>query len=217
MTTKSDHQIIRDYITGADHLQYAYVPEGTVCINMTHSNLPPNHPDLRLSLHMTISEVKEKFRFHTGTPVDAQRLLLRDNGRLICEINDNTKKLGYYSVESGMEIHIIDTDPFSLSRNGGLTDVSLVQKYKMSDEDYDQRKGTLRDHIRQQKKLNPNFKLGMKSDANAETVPNPGPESVEGISVGMRCEVSPGGRRGVVKYVGEIPNSPTGFWVSAQL
>jgi tubulin-specific chaperone B len=164
--------------------------------------------------HVQVAEVKEKFRFHTGTPVNFQKLILRDNGRDICEIADDSKMLGYYSVESGMEIHIIDTDPFSLSRNGGLTDVSLVEKYRMDDEAYDKRKGTMREFFREQKKKN----SGPKS-ANDSGIaePPPGVESVEGISVGMRCEVAPGGRRGVVMFVGEIPNSPTGYWVSIDL
>lgn len=42
------------------------------------------------------------------------------------------------------QIHVKDDDPFSLTRGGGLEDVSLVQKYRMSEEDYDKRKGTLR-------------------------------------------------------------------------
>jgi len=43
-------------------------------------------------------------------------------------MNDDSKQMGYYSVESGMEIHVIDNDPHSLSRNGGLDDVSQVRK-----------------------------------------------------------------------------------------
>ncbi len=53
---------------------------------------------------------------------------------------DDTRMLGYYSVQSGNEIHIIDDNPFSLARGGGLEDVSLVEKYVMSDEDYAKRK-----------------------------------------------------------------------------
>lgn len=34
--------------------------------------------------------------------------------------------------------------------------------------------------------------------------PPPGKESVEGIKVQQRCEVQPGGRRGVVEFVGEV-------------
>ena len=40
-----------------------------------------------------------------------------------------------------------------------------------------------------------------------------GVESVEGITVGARCEVNPGKRRGEVKYVGEVPELKGGYWV----
>jgi Ubiquitin-like domain len=74
-------------------------------------------------------------------------------------MSDNAKMLGFYSVTSGMEIHVIDTDPFSLSRGGGLTDVSLVEKYRMPDEVYDKKAGTMRDFIRKKRAADPSFKL----------------------------------------------------------
>ena len=114
---------------------------------------------------------------------------------------DNTKMLGYYSVVSGMEIHCVDSDPFSLSKNGGLTDTSLVQKYKLSDENYDQRKGTMREFFRKQKALNPSLKTNAASDAQ-ESVEVPGSDSVAGMKIGDRCEVAPGRRRGTVKFLG---------------
>ena len=159
--------------------------------------------------------MKEKLRLHIGTPVDHQRLVLKDSGHILCQLADDTKMLGYYSVTSGMEIHIVDTDPYSLSRNGGLTDVSLVQKYKMSDEDYSTRKGTMRSYIQEQRAKNPNFKLKPKGAAvdPAPTEPPPDASTVEGITVGARCKVAPGGRRGTVRFVGEIPTSTSGYWV----
>ena len=118
-----------------------------------------------------------------------------------------------------MEIHIVDHDPFSLSRNGGLSDVTLVEKYKMSDEDYEQRKGTMREYIREQRKQNPKFKIGAKTGPpGAEEEPKeiPGIESVEGIALGNRCEVKPGARRGTVKFIGEIEEiTAGGYWVSS--
>lgn len=39
---------------------------------------------------------------------------------------------------------MVDDDPFSLTRGGALEDTSLVSKYRMSEEDYDKRQGTLR-------------------------------------------------------------------------
>lgn len=41
-------------------------------------------------------------------------------------------------------LHIIDTDPASASAGGWLEDTSLVQKYTMSDDDYNQRENTYR-------------------------------------------------------------------------
>jgi tubulin-folding cofactor B len=39
-------------------------------------------------------------------------------------------------------VHVIDTDPNSLSANGWLEDVSKIQKYEMSDADYAKRENT---------------------------------------------------------------------------
>jgi tubulin-specific chaperone B len=182
-----------------------------------------------LALVHQIADVKEKFRTHIGTSVDHQRLILKSDGVTIREMGDNSKMLGFYSVVSGMEIHVIDTDPFSLSRGGGLTDVSLIQKYKMEDEVYEKRAGTMREFIREQRKKDPNFKLKPKmgpgtegaaknssadNDVIATNQPAPGVESVAGMEVGMRCEVTPGARRGVVMFIGEIPEIKAGgYWV----
>jgi tubulin-folding cofactor B len=232
MSAMEDHLLVKAWVTGNDHLQYDQLAEGVVAILMTHSNLSANHLDIRLDLHMTIADVKEKFRKHIGTHVDHQRLILKNDGNNICEMSDNRKMLGFYSVKSGMEINIIDTDPFSLSRGGGLTDTSLVQKYRMDDATYDKKSGTMRDYIRKKRADDPNFKLKpMSTPASAAAAagaphsmvagfdkqPAPGAESVVHITVGGRCEVEPGARRGVIKFVGEINQiAAGGHWVGIQ-
>lgn len=80
-------------------------------------------------------------------------------------------------------------DPFSMSRNGGLEDVSLVEKYVMSEEEYDRRQGTLRHWIRQKRAADPNFQLGGRGTGpptNESSEAVPGPESVQHIAVGNR-------------------------------
>lgn len=131
--------------------------------------------------------------------------------------------LGFYSVTSGMEIHIIDTDPYSLSRGGGLTDTTLIEKYRMTDEEYDKKTGTMRDFIRKKREQDPNYKLKPKKttiittqqggDNNQEGTLPPGIESVEGILIGDRCQINPGKRRGVVKFIGEVAGLKSGYWV----
>ena len=202
-------------------------------ILLTHSNLPAKFPDIRLDLHMTVERVKERLKLHIGTPVDHQRIILKDSGRVVCELTDNSKMLGFYSVVSGNELHVIDTDPFSLSRGGGLTDVTLVEKYRMTEEDYDKRKGTLREHIREKKAADPKWKPSMPGmttmgqggagfqPMDADTTPaEPEPvgiETVEGIAVGNRCEIQPGARRGEVMFVGEHEALKGGYWVGVKL
>jgi tubulin-folding cofactor B len=52
-------------------------------------------------------------------------------------------------------------------------------------------------------------------EGGAEEPPT-GPETVAGVEVGMRCEVHPGERRGVVMFVGEHANLSPGFWVGVR-
>lgn len=135
-----DMRALRAYVVAKDGMEYDALPDGVVCLTITHSNLTAQLVDIRLDLHSSIADVRHKVYTHCGTKPDAMELLvLRSDGSLHAKLDDDRKMLGYYSVESGMRLHVIDNDPFSLSRGGGLEDVSLVQKYQISEEDYDKR------------------------------------------------------------------------------
>jgi tubulin-specific chaperone B len=138
---------------------------------------------------------------------------LKRNGIVVGELADDSKMLGFFGVQSGNEIHVIDTDPYSLSRGGGLTDTSLIEKYTMSEDVYASRKGTLREYIREQKaKAAADKKSGQSSDGAIPA--DTGLDSVSHAVLGSRCEVMPGKRRGTVRYVGEVAQLKGGFWVS---
>ena len=49
-------------------------------------------------------------------------------------MDDDLKPLGFYSPMDGYTIHVVDTDPNSILSQ--LEDLSQVEKYVMSDEDY---------------------------------------------------------------------------------
>ena len=92
-----------------------------------------------------------------------------------------------------------------------------IEKYRMSDEDYDKRAGTLRAFKREQLAKDPTFKFFPKKAADDDEDGKRDVESHEciaGITVGSRCEVQPGGRRGTVAYVGYVPQIAPGYWVS---
>lgn len=42
----------------------------------------------------------------------------------VAKLLDSTKKLGFYSPQDGDQLHVVDVDPSSLSRDGGLDDIS---------------------------------------------------------------------------------------------
>jgi hypothetical protein len=62
-----------------------------------------------------------------------------------------------------------------------------------------------------------NHMLHNSLSLSLQPTPDVGPESVAGMEVGMRCEVTLGGRRGEVCYVGEVPElSGGGHWVGVR-
>jgi tubulin-folding cofactor B len=41
-------------------------------------------------------------------------------------------------------------------------------------------------------------------------------EEAKGVAVGARCEVNPGGKRGLVQFVGKVGGLPKGWWVGVR-
>ncbi|CEG45679.1 Alpha-tubulin folding cofactor B [Plasmopara halstedii] len=215
-----DMRALRQYVTAMDGHQYDNVPETVVCLLITHSNLKLQMVDIRLDLHSTIGELRHKLYQHTGSKPDAMELLImRSDGSVHAHLEDDNKMLGFYNVENGLRLHIVDKDPYSLSRRGGLEDVSLVKKYEMSEEDYNKREKTVRAYKKEQLAKDPNWKpktMMNVSHTAADPITRPGPESVANMKVGDRCEVQPGGRLGQVQYLGEVSEIAPGYWVGVQ-
>lgn len=267
MINNEDLLALQSYVTANDARQYSDLHADTLVLDVTHSNLKQRHIEIRFDKHTTIATLRDKIYQQTGTKPHYQHLqFLSSPGASppLFEIppeQDNNRMLGYYSLSHGITVHCIDLDPHSGSKGGGYEDTSLVKKYVMSDEDYNKRKGTLRDWGRQQKEKDPSFtlakhakehrelmeaqrqaKLGLElpkgfeygADGKVvriETIDEEpqmingssieekkesefGKETVEGIEIGMRCEVRPGTRRGKIAFVGEIVElGDGGYWV----
>jgi tubulin-folding cofactor B len=174
---------------------------------------------------MTVARVKEKLMTHVGSNVSTMRLSLKDwDGALVAPMSDDTKMLGYFSPEDGWTIHIDDTDAHSASAGGWLEDVSKVKKYEMSDDAYNARENTYRQWKNEQLAKDPTWCLekAMAEKRGETWVPKRTIEDDEHQAeeaaaivdqVGNRCEVNPGGKRGVVKFVGKVEGLPKGWWV----
>jgi len=159
---------------------------------------------------------------------------------VVADMCNDDLKLGYFSPQDGWTIHITDLDPHSLSANGGLEDVSLVKKYEISEEDYNKREDNFRKWKTDKKAADPTWSIAkeiktnqdkkkMAADPNFVPEPYVAKEAItdddhlekeaQAMKVGDRCEVTQpgmGGKRGVVQYVGKIPQIAAGWWIGVQ-
>ncbi|XP_020532175.1 tubulin-folding cofactor B isoform X2 [Amborella trichopoda] len=186
-----------------------YVPaDETVVLHVTHSNLKSFSTDMRFPLQTTVEAAKERLWKKCGTSVDSMCLELYDvNGIKVCDLTDNMSPLGVFSPQDGYRMHVIDLDPSSVTAGGWLEDTSLVEKYSISEDAYDKLGGTFRKF---KEKL-----ASEKPSANIVT-DNYMEDLCKTIKVGDRCEVEPGEKRGVVKFVGKAGTLAPGFWVGVQ-
>jgi len=204
-----------------------------VRLDCRHNYLEQRWHDIRFYLGMTVFEAKEKLHKHGAGGVGTMELYLRKgNGETIFLYDDNLP-LSVFGVENDMELFIKDTDEFSAARGGGYEDISLVEKYRMTDEEYDgyaakTGQKTIRQYVKEKKAQDPNWKLKASNDPkkvamdaegnpiDPKTIPGGGGAGAEEerpatptnirelFPIGGRCEVNPGGRRGEIKYVGKV-------------
>ena len=114
---------------------------------------------------MTVLHVKEKLQSHVGSSVGAMRLQLKDErGTPVAVLDDDSRKLGYYSPRDGFTLHVIDVDAHSASAGGWLEDVSKVEKYTISDEAYAQRENTFRKYREDKLRQDPTWTLQKEMD-----------------------------------------------------
>lgn len=272
-----DMLALRNFITGRDDRPYD-LHESTLLVDLTHSNLMQRHIEIRFDRHDTVEHLKQKIHQKTGTPPHFQNLQFKICGETIHQLENDAcdhYKLGYFlggsndhtsSMSSvyAYEVHCVDINPHSGSAGGQYEDVTLVEKYRMTETEYDQRQGTLRDWGRQQKARDSTFSLakharehqqlveakrqhklglplpdGFVLDSTGEVIRDEpdvvlvgagqdDDQSAEDAAVaaeydettvghakiiGKRCQVDPGKRRGVVSYVGVVPELGPGFWI----
>lgn len=183
-----------------------------VKLDLTHSHLKFRIPEIRFSRMEPICEIKLSLVKRVGTAAESMELKLKNRqGVTVADLNDELKCLGYYSPEDGWSIHIVDTDPSSIL--GQISDVSQVEKYMMSDDDYEQLPSSMRKFLRNLRENNP--ELFEKTEV--VTDPDHEKEIADEIKVGDRCIMVNDNHRGEVKYVGKVPDLGQGYYVGVKL
>ncbi|KDR80881.1 hypothetical protein GALMADRAFT_241369 [Galerina marginata CBS 339.88] len=174
---------------------------------------PDTHSERRFDPHITVEQLKGKVELITGIPVANQAITLlasETDSRVVAELTDDSKPLGYYGIADWQVLKVIDTNP-ATSLTGQLTDVTQVEKFELSDAEYAQR----RDTVLAYKQRN---KVGRFAEQGATPEPETSAMAVD-IAVGSRCEVESAeagfSKRGTVRFVGPTKFSK-GTWVGVE-
>lgn len=82
-----------------------------------------------------------KLELITGATAELMQLQLydTDEDKLVRELSDDSVTLASTGTENGWRINVVDKDP--TKKKGEFEDLSKVQKYEMSGEDYEKRTG----------------------------------------------------------------------------
>ncbi|GAA0150392.1 chaperone [Lithospermum erythrorhizon] len=181
-------------------------------VRVTHSNMKSFSADVRVSLQITVEAVKDKLWKKCGTCVDSMRLeLYDDTDAKLADLSQDLRPFGFYSPHDGYRLHVIDLDPSSVTSGGWLEDTSLVDKYTISDEAFAKRDGTFRKFKEKWASQNPSS-LDSKKQISEDCMK----DLCANVKVGDRCQVEPGEKRGIIKFVGQAETLSPGFWVGVQ-
>ena len=112
-------------------------------LDVTHSKMKMRLAELKFDRRTDIGEVKIQLERRFGSAPHNQCLELQtSSGQTLCQMLDDNQSLGAYGATSGNCIHCIDNN--AASTFAEWEDVSQVEKYKISEENFDKKEGTFR-------------------------------------------------------------------------
>ncbi len=185
-------------------------------VDLTHSILSMRIPEVRLSRNDPVIDVKMHLEKRFGTGAGSMKLVLKNpNGENIVVMSEDYQTIGNYGADNEFIIHCIDENPNSILKE--LEDLSQIEKYVMSDEDYDKLSVNVRKFKKQLKKNNPELFLKKEIKNLLVIDPDHQKDLAENIKKEMRCELQLEKHRGEVKYVGKVPDLGDGYFVGIAL
>jgi len=174
---------------------------------------PDTRSERRFDLHITVQQLKNKLELITGIPVQNQSISVFDkenDTQAVAVLEDDTRPIGFYGVRDWQVLKITDLHP-ETSFTGQLTDVSQVQKFELSKDEYAQRQDTVLAYKQR-------HKIGRFAEKEQESTEESAPQV--NIPIGSRCEVETSEegfhKRGTVRFVGPTKFAKGGVWVGVE-
>lgn len=139
----------------------------------------------------------------TGANAGTMQLQLFNGDKMITQLNDDEKELGSYPIENNMRIHVVDNFQ-SLIGDGN------VEKFDLTDKQYDQRRNTVREYLKTNRlgKYNEEEMKALEERKQQEQLEQE--TKAASINIGDRCLVTAKGPRrlGTVRYKGSFHVKP---------
>lgn len=183
----------------------------TVIVNITNSINDVVSFERRFPKDLKIRDLKEKLEIITGCSAATMVLELYSGDNMVALLSDENAFLGFYSPQDGHRIHVKGTASlYNLEES--------VAKFELSEEQYDERKESLRHFLKQNKLGKYNAEELKKMEEAAELQKQKEAEALEKITIGSRCKVTVKGkptRFGTVRYKGVLEGK-TGTFVGVQ-
>ena len=192
------------------------VENTTIKLSIEHNISSSKVLEARFDLNQTVLAVKENVEARYGSIVPYMKLQLKnEKNELVAELDQDHLTLGHYGAETGMCIYVIDLNPNSILKE--IENYEGVEKYMISDEDYDNLPENFRKWKKQFLKDNPNIIHMNKAALPTEELdPEYLGELAATIEIGSRCKLGTG-PRGEIRYVGKIMDLGNGFFVGIKL
>lgn len=172
------------------------------CLEIT-SNVNEFPYEKKYQATMLLGDLKKKLELVVGAIADQMSIELRDSeGKFVTQLTDDKKNLRDSGVRDGMKIYAVDNSGQNLDLNDG----DMVEKYEISEDDYNRREDSVRIF---KKKM-----LQAQSGVVPPAAEDPNEIAAQEIKVGDRCEVRVKGqmsRRGQVAFVG-LTQFQKGYW-----
>jgi tubulin-specific chaperone B len=184
------------------------VSDKIALLDVEHSLIKQRFVEIPFDVSWSIDEVKHKIYSLCGTQPQHQQLHINSaSGALLTQQSPSTT-LASYGVRGGVGgsgcsacLYVVDVNPFALGRNGALHDVSQVQKYEMSDEEYGRRENTYRAFKERMKAADPKWRsmYEKKTTTTGDASEESEVELRARCLLDSRCQISPGDRRGRIR------------------
>lgn len=167
-----------------------------VHVNVSNSQNDVISFEKKFPRDIKIAELKFKLEIITGGSAATMQLQLFNGEKSIAQLNNDDAELGSYPIENNMRLHVVDN--FC-----NLFGDSKVDKFELTDKQYDGRQNTVRDFLKTNRfgKYNEEEMKALEEQKKQEHLEQM--KKAESINIGDRCVTTSGPRRvGTVRYKG---------------